>query len=252
MRFLGGGRGRVPWIVGRELKLGHGLRIDAGFLRGVGRAKAGLAQLSQDVLHPCAVLVLPVPGRVEQPDDGLADPPELGGGDEVVQGDRGLGRRRQTPGGVDLEPPLAVADLRHEAEVVDGPEGAVVVAAAEGDLELARERARERMAQEMAGDGLGIGGDVERRAVADLGELAGGDGAHGVAARLARRESDLVETAHDRLHLDHLHEVQLDVLPRRHVPEAARVPSATSAMARSWSGPRRPMGILMRNICTSG
>ena len=58
------------------------------------------------------------------------------------------------------------------------------------------------------------------------------------ASRVVR--PDLVEAAHDRLHVGHLHEVQLDVLPRRHVAEAARVLVGHVGDGRELLGPEAP------------
>src|SRR5688572_20927480 len=82
------------------------------------------------------------------------------------------------------------------------------------------------MPQEITRDGLGIGRHVEGRRRADLGELTRRDGADGVPARLARREAALVAALHRGFDVLHVHEVELHVLPRRDVPEAARPPVA--------------------------
>ena len=70
---------------------------------------------------------------------------------------------------------------------------------------------------------LGVRRDVERLVGGHAGELAGGDVADRVAARLARRQAGVGEPAHRRFDVVQLHEVQLHVLPRRDVAEAARV-----------------------------
>ena len=146
---------------------------------------------------------------------------DLAGPHELVQHEGILRRRREAARRDDPEPGLAVLDRRDEAEVVDGGLRAVRRAAAERDLELARERRGEGVTEELPRDGLGVGRHVERRAVADLGALAGGHGTHRVAASVARREPGLVEATHRGLDVGHLHEVELDVLARRHVTERA-------------------------------
>ena len=79
------------------------------------------------------------------------------------------------------------------------------------------------MPQQVARQRLGVGGHVERFVLRHAGIGAGGDVAHRVAARLARRHARGRELPHRRLGVVQLDEVQLDVLPRRDVPEAARV-----------------------------
>src|SRR5262249_21716156 len=128
---------------------------------GVLRAEPLLAEATEDVLEPRARLVVALAERVEEPDDRLAHAPDLGGGDEVVQRDGRLRRRRQPAGRVHLEAALPVPHLRDEPEVVDRGVRTVRPAAAERDLELPREGARERVPQEEARDGLSVRRDVE-------------------------------------------------------------------------------------------
>ena len=120
-------------------------------------------------------------------------------------------------------------------------------------LNLRGRRARERVTQEVAHERLRVRRDVEGRARAHLGQLARRHVAYRVAAGLARRQPHVVEAAHDAVsRLGHLHEVELDVLPRRDVPEAARVlVGHVGEGVAAGPGPRMPMGILTRNICTS-
>ena len=75
----------------------------------------------------------------------------------------------------------------------------------------------------MARDRLAVGRDVEGGAVAHAGERARGHVAHGAAACFAHRQADLVEALHRLGHAGQRHEVELHVLARGDVAEAARV-----------------------------
>ena len=114
-------------------------------------------------------------------------------------------------------------DAGAQADVVDRGERVVLGAAFEPDLELARQLRAQRLAQQVARERLGVGRHVERLVRRDAGVRARRDVADGAAAGLARREPGLGEPPHHRLDVVELQEVELDVLPRRDVPEAARV-----------------------------
>src|SRR5206468_5079787 len=110
------------------------------------------------------------------------------------------------------------------ADVVDGALRAVtVMPARERDLELARQVLADRIAQEMARHRLRVGRDVERLAGRNAGVGARGHVSHGVAAGLARGQSDLCEPVLQLRHLAELAEMKLNVLARGDVAEAARV-----------------------------
>ena len=79
------------------------------------------------------------------------------------------------------------------------------------------------MAQQVARQRLGVGRHVERFVLGDARIGTRGDVAYGVAARLARRHAGGRQVAHRRLGVVELDEVQLNVLSRGDVPEAARV-----------------------------
>ena len=79
------------------------------------------------------------------------------------------------------------------------------------------------MAQQKPRQRLGVRRDVEPLVGGDAGVRARGDVAHRVAARLARRQPGVGEAAHRGLDVVQLDEVELHVLPRRDVAEAARV-----------------------------
>src|SRR5262249_61880318 len=89
--------------------------------------------------------------------------------------------------------------------------------------ELWRPRGAEWMAQAAAGHRLGFRRDVELLVGGDAGVRGGGDVAPRVAARFARRQPGAAEPVHRVLDVVQLDEVELDVLPRGDVAEAARV-----------------------------
>ena len=82
------------------------------------------------------------------------------------------------------------------------------------------------MAQQKARQRLGVRRDVEPLVGGDAGVRARRDVADRVAARLARRQAGVGQPAHRRLDVVQLDEMELDVLARRDVAEAARVPLA--------------------------
>ena len=78
------------------------------------------------------------------------------------------------------------------------------------------------MPQEVTGERFGIGRHVEHFARRHAGQLARGDVAHRVAARLAGGDAGVGEAAHRRLDIVQPDEVELHVLPGRDVSKAAR------------------------------
>ncbi len=186
----------------------------------------GRAELLDHPLDPRLVLVLAVAEPVEGPHHRLRDLQHLGDRQELVHQDAGLAQRRQTAAHVDLEAVVAVGvDRRQEAEVVDLRLDVVeAAAAAEGDLELARQRRRVRAAQQVPRDRSAYGETSNSSCVGDAGERAAGDVADRVAAGLARREPDVGHQRQRQLGLRLLDEVELDVLARGHVADAAAGP----------------------------
>ena len=197
--------------------------VDLGQLGGVLLAKAVHADLADDVLEARARLVLAVAHAVEHAHHRLDDRQEALGRHELLERVRVLRRRRQAAADANFEPAFGIANARQNGDVVDRALRAVVAAAGERDLELARHRLADRVAQEVARDRLSIGRDVEGRAVAHAGQRARGHVAHRRAARLLGGEADLVELGHHFGGARELHEVELHVLARGDVPEAARV-----------------------------
>ncbi len=75
----------------------------------------------------------------------------------------------------------------------------------------------------MIGHGLGVRRNVEDLSLAHPGEMAGGDVANRIGTGLSRRETDFRQTTHDGRDVLQFDEMQLDVLPRGHVPDAGRI-----------------------------
>ena len=118
---------------------------------------------------------------------------------------------------------LGGAGRGDDADVVEHGLAAVGLAAREVDLELAGQALGEGVAQEVLEGGLGPRADVERLVGAGAGEVAAHHVADGVAARLAGREPDRGQQAHDLGDLLELHEVDLEVLAGGDVAPPPRV-----------------------------
>ena len=89
------------------------------------------------------------------------------------------------------------------------------------------------MPQQIARQSFGVRRDVEDLGRRHAGVRARRDVAHGVAARLARRQARVGQPSHRQFDVVQLQEVELQVLPRRDVAEPAGYRSATSASASS-------------------
>ena len=120
---------------------------------------------------------------------------------------------------------VVATHLRDEADVVDPGNRAIAVvfAAGEGDLELARQVVKIGMAQEISRDAQSVGGHVKRFAGANTRHRAGRDVAHGVTASLARGQARIGEQAHRSAHILEFHEMELNVFARGEVAAAGRV-----------------------------
>src|SRR5262249_16409596 len=148
----------------------------------------------------------------------------LFGGGEVVGEDAGAAQSGEAAAERHAEARFAVPGAREQADVVErGADAVVAAAAAEGDLELAREGRAERSAQKVPGDGFGVRRAVERLQRGCARVRAGGDVADGVAARLARGESRVGERGQRRARVVELDEVELHVLAGGDVAAAGRV-----------------------------
>ena len=98
-----------------------------------------------------------------------------------------------------------------------------MIAAGKRDLEFARQALVERVAQQVSRHGVRVRSHVEDLALADAGQVAGRDVADGVGAGLAGGESHFFQLAHDRADLRQGHEVQLNILPGRHVADSGGI-----------------------------
>lgn len=139
-----------------------------------------------------------------------------------------MGRGAEAAAHVDVEAAHDLAVLHpgagDGAEVVHHHERAGLVGAAgEGDLELAPEVLAVGVAEQEPGEGVGVGGHVERLGVADAGQGAPGHVAHRVAAGLAGGDAHRGQPAHDRRRVVQVHEVQLHVLAGGDVEDGVRV-----------------------------
>ncbi len=158
------------------------------------------------------------------------------------------GRCRQNRGPaprMDAEPAAAVpSEHRAEPDVVDGGGNVIDRAAFERDLELTRQRRAQGMTQQIAGQRLGVWRDVEPLVSRDAGIGTRRDIAHRVAAGLTRRESGVRKTAHRRLDVVELHEVELHVLPCRDVAVTAGIGVADVRQRGELIRRQHPLGNL--------
>src|SRR5260370_35171505 len=141
---------------------------------------------------------------------------------------------------------VAASNLRDEADVVDAGNRAIAIvfAARESDLELARQVVKIGMAQEVSRDAQSVWGNVECFARAYTGNWAGGDVAHGVTASLARGKPRIGEQAHGRAHVFEFHEMELNVFARGEVAAAGRVFVANKRQDAKLCGREHPRGNL--------
>ena len=134
--------------------------------------------------------------------------------DELLQHDGVTGFVPQTTTRQDLEAGFAFPAGGDDPQVVDDPLGAVLFAAGEAELELARHGLGEGVAQESVQRGPHEGGDVHVFPRADPGQVAFGDVAHGVSARFPGGQSRLAQCAHHLAGVGDRNEVELNVLAR--------------------------------------
>ncbi len=213
------GRGRID--VERRDAAGQPIATE---LAVVFLAEAGPAQLPDHELDPVALLVLVVAQPVKHPQHGFSDAENLRRRDELVQRRTGPDQNRRAAADGDAESAAAAGrDDGAKPEIVDRGGDVIDRAAFEGDLELAGQRRAEWMAQQEAGHRFGVRRHVEDLVAGNAGIRTRRDVAHRVAARFARRQPVLGEPAQRRLHVVQLDEVELDVLPRGDVTEAARI-----------------------------
>src|SRR5258707_14037531 len=97
---------------------------------------------------------------------------------------------------------VVATDLRDEADIVNAGNRAIaiVLAAGESDLELARQVVKIGMTQEVSRNAQGVRRHVKRFGGANITPPAGRDAAHRVTASLARSKPGSGEPAHDAAH----------------------------------------------------
>ncbi len=100
---------------------------------------------------------------------------------------------------------------------------AIVLAAGESDLELARQVVKIGMAQEISGDAQSVRSNVECFAGANAGHRATRDVAHGVSASFAGGKARVGKQAHGGAHVFEFYEMELNVFARGEVAAACRV-----------------------------
>jgi hypothetical protein len=176
--------------------------------------------------RPSPVLLLAQSG--EDAAHGLRDGKELLLGHKSVEELRLMRHRSQTPTHVQLEAPLAnavlVAGHGDAAEIVQLDQAAPLIGASrEGDLELAPEVLRVGMAQKEVGAGLRIGRHVEGLAAANTRVRTGGHVPNGVAASLARGDSNGRQPPHQLRGVVDMDEMELKVLAGRHMQDRVGV-----------------------------
>jgi hypothetical protein len=178
-------------------------------------------ELLDGVLQAGARSVGPVAHAVEDLGHGLGHQRHVRSGDELVQDPRRDRCGAEAPGDQHLEPALTVDHAGDEAEVVDGRLRPIQLVAGEGDLELAGEGPETGIAEQVLLTPLRVRQHVEGLVRRDAGERVRRHIAHGISAGLAGREPDRIESALQALGVVQFHEMKLDVLPRRDVPETA-------------------------------
>ena len=228
-RVRGRGRGVGLLVVEEEQRVGPGvglrpLALELGVHH---RAERLLADAVDEELDARLGEVLAeLVGGVEDAQHGVRVLEVLVDGDPLAQHDGVLRHDREAAAGDDAEAPgghaVDLADLGDEAEVVDLRERGVLLAAGEGNLELAGQQLGQLAAHEVADEGAGVGGDVERLVVANACPGVAGDVAHGVAAGLAGGEARAAEHAQQLQRLVERDVVVLHVLARGEVAPKQR------------------------------
>ena len=183
------------------------------------------AHAVDEPLHACADLVVAVAVVVEGPEARVDRRQQLLARREVLERLRRVRVGAEAAGDEHAEARFGravgqCARRSDDADVVEHRLAAVGRASGEVDLELAGESLAVRVAEEEIGGGLRPRRDVEHFLGAGPREVAPHDVAHGVAARLARRQADGGHQAQDLGRLFELDEVELHVLSRREVAPA--------------------------------
>src|SRR4051812_1097614 len=181
------------------------------------------AHAVEDELEARLAARLPVLVAVaEDRRDVLGDLGGLLGRDEDVDPAREAGRRRQAAADADVEAGDAVlGDRAGQREVVDQAAGAVLGAARDRDLVLAREVRIELVPEEVLVDGLGGRLAVDELLVPDPRQRAADDVARDVAARAGRGQPDRRQAPEDLRNVVERDPVDLEALARRAVDDPA-------------------------------
>ena len=186
---------------------------------------------------------------VEGPEAGLEGREELLAWGELLERLGRVGVGPQAAGNEDPEtrfrrPVVHGAGDGHHPYVVEHRLAAIGRTAGEVDLELARQALRVRVVQEMAEGRLSPGAYVEHLEGARPGEVAPGDVAHRVAARLTSGHADPSKVAQQFRYPFEGHEVELDVLAGGEVPPTPAVALGDVRERLQLLGRDRPIGRL--------
>ncbi len=203
-------------------------RLDAAAQRALDAALELLAEgvgahrVEQELEAGAAALGTQLLGVAEDRDDPLGDLGGLLRSDEDVDPTSEARGAGETATHADVEAGRAVlGDRAGEREVVDEAAGAVLGAAGDRDLELARQVGEGLAAQEVLVDGLGRGQAVDHLVVADAGQRAADDVAGDVTAGAGDRQAHLVEARVDLGDLVEGDPVDLEALARGAVDDPA-------------------------------
>ena len=182
------------------------------------------AKLIDDELHPCLVAIFAIAEIVEDFDDRVAQRQQILHRKKLAEHLGEPWSRAEAATGGDAEADFAVGS-RHgeEPQIVYRRHGAVLSAAGQRDFELPREALVKGIAQQVLRDRLSVRSHVKDLSLADTGEMAGGHVADCVAARFSGREAHGRQAPHDRAHVLECHEVELNILPRRHMTDPRRI-----------------------------
>ena len=184
----------------------------------------GQAQLVDQDLHACLVLVVPAPEAVVDAHDRRAVGEQLVGGQELAHGLADHRRPAKAAADQDLEADLALLVLlQDQADVVRAHGRTVGQRTRDRDLELARQVAELGVQGRPLAQQLGPGARVGDLVGGDAGIVVAGDVADAVARGLDGVHLDLGQLAQDRRDVPQLGPVELQVLPGREMAVAAVV-----------------------------
>ena len=188
----------------------------------LGAEAVGAERVDEELQPRAAALGAVLVGVAEDRGDLGDHLGRLLGRHEDVDGAREARRAGEPAADADVEAARAVlVDRARQGEVVDEAARAVLAAAGDRDLVLAREVRVELVVEEVGVDRLGRGVAVEDLVVADPGERAADDVAGDVAAGARRRHPDLLEPREDLGDLVEGEPVVLEALAGRAVDDPA-------------------------------